>query len=140
MNYWLVKQEPEDYSWPDFVREDGTAWTGVRNFQARNNLKAMRQGDLVLFYHSGKEKAVVGIASVRKKAYPDPTANQEEGDWWCADLEPIKPLHAPVSLTTIRGDRTLHKISLLKQSRLSVLPLTKAEFTRILKLAQTHLK
>src|ERR1041384_3258558 len=100
-NYWLVKQEPEDYSWDDLVRDKKTAWTGVRNFQARNNLRNMKTGDSVLFYHSGKEKSVVGIAEVAKAAYPDPTAEDES--WIAVDLKPRKALANPVALTDIRA-------------------------------------
>ncbi|HEY5791687.1 MAG TPA: EVE domain-containing protein [Chthoniobacterales bacterium] len=132
MNYWMVKQEPEAYSWETFVKDKGAAWTGVRNFQARNNLRAMRKGDPVLYYHSVSEKAVVGIAQVAKEAYPDPTAT--EGDWSCVDLKPRKPLAGPVSLEVIKASRELAGIPLVKQSRLSVLPLTEAHFREILRL------
>ena len=135
MQYWLVKQEPEDYSWHNLVHDGRTAWTGVRNFQARNNLRAMERGDLVFFYHSVSEKQVVGIAKVAKEAYPDPTAT--EGDWSCVDLVPVKPLSRPVSLETIRADRLLKDMKLVKQSRLSVTPLTKAQFDQVLKLGET---
>src|SRR5213594_1358752 len=99
MSYWLVKQEPEDYSWMTLAKEGRTAWTGVRNFAARLHLRAMKQGDRVLFYHSVSEKQIVGIARVVKEAYPDPTAT--EGDWSCVDLTPVKPLKKPVILDTI---------------------------------------
>ncbi len=137
MQYWLVKQEPDDYSWSDLVKDRRTAWTGVRNFQARNNLRAMKLGDAVLFYHSGLEPQVVGIAKVATAAYPDPTAT--EGDWSCVDLAPIKPLQAPVSLAAIKADKRLTHMPLIKQSRLSVMPLTSAEFARILALGDTTL-
>ncbi|MBC8097239.1 MAG: EVE domain-containing protein, partial [Akkermansiaceae bacterium] len=120
MNHWLVKQEPEAYSWSDFVRDGRTVWTGVRNFQARNNLRAMKRGDLVLFYHSVSEKQVVGLARVDKEAYPDATA--EEGDWSCVDLVPVKALKTPVTLEQIKADKVLKEIPLVKQSRLSVTP------------------
>jgi predicted RNA-binding protein with PUA-like domain len=135
MNHWLVKQEPEAYSWSDFVKDGRTAWTGVRNFQARNNLRAMKQGDWVLFYHSVSEKQVVGLARVQKEAYPDPTAT--EGDWSCVDLAPAKPLKKPVTLEQIKADKLLKAIPLVKQSRLSVTPLSKEEFSHLLKLAET---
>ena len=135
MQYWIVKQEPEAYSWTNFVKEGGTAWTGVRNFQARNNLRAMKKGDLVLYYHSVSDKQVVGIAKVLKEAYPDTTA--KDGDWSCVDLAPMKPLHSPVSLDAIKKDKLLANIPLVKQSRLSVQPLNKSQFQRILKLGQT---
>ena len=134
-HHWLVKQEPEAYSWADFLKDGKTAWTGIRNFQARNNLRAMKPGDLVLFYHSGKEKQVCGLARVEQEAYPDPTAN--EGDWVCVDLAPVKTLKQPVSLDTIRADSILKNILLVRQSRLSVAPLTEAEFNRLLALAAT---
>ena len=137
MNYWLVKQEPEDYSWNDFVRDKRTAWTGVRNFQARNNLRAMEKGDPVFYYHSGEEKQVVGIARVVKAAYADPTA--EEGDWSAVDLAPANPLAKPVSLQSIKADRMLREMALAKNSRLSVSPVTKSQFDRVLEFAETKL-
>src|SRR5678816_3765505 len=99
-SYWMVKQEPETYSWDDFVRDGSTDWSGVRNYQARNNLKAMKPGDKVLFYHSGKGKEVVGLAEVVKSAYPDPTADDPQ--WVAVDLKPVKPLATPVQLAAIR--------------------------------------
>ncbi len=133
MNYWLVKSEPEAYSWMQFVKDGKTAWTGVRNFQARNNLRAMKKGDHVFFYHSVSDKQIVGLARVTKEFYPDATA--EEGDWSCVDLEPVKPLKNPVSLEIIKTDATLKELPLVKQSRLSVTPLTKAQAERILKIS-----
>ena len=135
MQYWIVKQEPEAYSWANFVNDGRTAWTGVRNFQARNNLRAMKKGDLVLYYHSVSDKQAIGIAKVIKEAYPDPTG--KEGDWSCVDLAPVKPLDSPVSLAAIKKDKLLENIPLVKQSRLSVQPLNKMQFQRILKLGQT---
>jgi predicted RNA-binding protein with PUA-like domain len=135
MNYWLVKQEPEDYSWATFAGEKRTGWTGVRNFQARNNLRAMNKGDLVLYYHSGEEKAVVGVARVDKSAYPDPTAT--EGDWSSVDLLALKPLKAPVSLQVIKADPILKTMRLVRQSRLSVTPVTEEQFARVLVLGET---
>lgn len=132
MQCWLVKQEPETYSWANLVTEKTTAWTGVRNFAARNNLRAMRSGDPVLFYHSGEEKRVVGIARVKKEAYPDPTAS--EGDWSCVDIAAAKPLKAPVTLAQMKSDSALKNLRLFKQSRLSVVPLTPQEFDRIVEL------
>ncbi|HEY1769327.1 MAG TPA: EVE domain-containing protein [Chthoniobacterales bacterium] len=131
-NYWLVKQEPESYSWTDFVRDGLTNWTGVRNFQARNNLRAMRKGDAVLYYHSVSEKAVVGIAEVTKEAFPDPTA--KEGDWSAVELKAVKPLKHPVTLDRIKTEPRLREIALLRNSRLSVQPLGKAEFELIVRL------
>ena len=127
--YWLVKQEPEGYSWDDLVRDRGTEWTGVRNFQARNNLRQMKAGDRVLFYHSGEQKAVVGIAQVAKAAYPDPSA--DEAQWVAVDIKPVKPLGAPVPLTTIKTEPKLANMLLVRQSRLSVMPVTKEEFETI---------
>jgi predicted RNA-binding protein with PUA-like domain len=135
MNYWLAKSEPEAYSWSQFVKDGKTAWTGVRNFQARNNLRAMKRGDLVLFYHSVSDKQVVGIAKVTKEAYPDATA--EEGDWSCVDLAPAKALAKPVTLEQIKADKVLKEMPLVRQSRLSVTPLTDVQFKRLLELAET---
>jgi predicted RNA-binding protein with PUA-like domain len=135
MNYWMVKQEPEEYGWADFLREKRVAWTGVRNFSARNNLRSMKKGDPVLFYHSVSEKQVVGIAMVEKEAYPDPAAT--EGDWSSVDLVPAQGLDQPVPLHAIKADKALKEIKLVKQTRLSVIPLTKTEFDRILKLGKT---
>ena len=136
-NYWLVKQEPEAYSWTTFVKEGRTAWTGVRNFQARNNLRAMKKDDLVLFYHSVSEKQVVGLARVDKEAYPDPTAT--EGDWSVVDLRPVKTLQVPVTLAGIKADKILKDMPLVRQSRLSVTSVTAPQFNRILKLSKTTL-
>jgi predicted RNA-binding protein with PUA-like domain len=131
-SYWLVKQEPEAYSWDDFVRDGLTKWTGVRNFQARNNLRAMRKGDAVLFYHSVSDKAVVGIAQVTREAFPDPTA--KEGDWSAVELKPVKALKKPVILERIKVEPKLRDIVLLRNSRLSVQPLGKEEFELICRL------
>lgn len=137
MNYWLAKSEPESYSWAQLVKDGKTAWTGVRNFQARNNLRAMKKGDAVFFYHSVTDKQVVGLARVVKEAYADATA--DEGDWSCVDLAPVKPLTAPVTLETIKEDKVLKDMPLVKQSRLSVTPLTEAQAKRVLELARTKL-
>ena len=134
MQYWLVKQEPAAYSWSAFVKEGKAAWTGVRNFQARNHLRAMKKGDLVLFYHSVTGKQIVGIARVEREAYPDPTAT--EGDWSCVGLAPMKPLSEPVGLETIKSDKTLKTLPLVKQGRLSVMPVSPEQFERVLKLSQ----
>jgi predicted RNA-binding protein with PUA-like domain len=130
---WLVKQEPSSYSWSEFVAEGQTSWTGVRNYAARNNLRRMRKGDEVLFYHSGEEKAVVGIAKVMRTAYSDPTA--KEGDWSTVDLAAVRPLRQPVTLREIKGNSRLRKIPLVRQSRLSVMPLTEPEFREIVNMA-----
>ena len=135
MNYWLVKSEPAAYAWSQLVKDGRTAWTGVRNFQARNNLRAMKKGDVVGFYHSVSDKQVVGLARVAKEFYPDATA--EEGDWSCVDLTPVKAMKHPVPLEAIKADSILKEMKLVKQSRLSVTPLTPAEFARLLELAGT---
>ena len=137
MNHWLVKQEPEKYPWAQFVKDKGTYWDGVRNYQARNNLRAMKTGDLVLYYHSVSEKAVVGVAKVTREAYPDPTAT--EGDWSVVDLKPVRAVVVAVTLAQIKADAKLAGMGLLKQSRLSVSPLSAAEFKRVLKLGNTKL-
>jgi predicted RNA-binding protein with PUA-like domain len=134
MKHWMVKQEPSAYPWEQFVRDGGTAWTGVRNFQARNNLRAMRRGDAVLYYHSVEGKCVVGVAEVAREAYPDPTA--EEGDWSCVDLKPVEALRRPVGLDEIKAEPALAEIALLRQSRLSVMPLAKGEFDAVLRLSK----
>jgi predicted RNA-binding protein with PUA-like domain len=132
-SYWLVKQEPFSYSWSDFTAEGGTSWTGVRNYTARNNLRRMRKDDEVLFYHSGADKAVVGIARVARPAYRDPTA--KEGDWSAIDLVPVKPLRRPVTLREIKDNPRLKKVQLVRQSRLSVMPLAAEEFRTIVRMA-----
>ncbi|MBI3882153.1 MAG: EVE domain-containing protein [Verrucomicrobia bacterium] len=131
-HFWLVKSEPAAYAWTAFVKDGGAAWTGVRNFQARNNLRAMRRGDPVLFYHSVTDKQVVGLAQVAREAYADPTA--KEGDWSCVGLAPVKPLARPVTLDQLKADRLLREMPLLKQSRLSVTPVTEEQFGRIMEL------
>ena len=132
--FWLVKQEPSAYSWADFVADGKTSWTGVRNYTARNNLRAMRKGDSVLFYHSVTDKAVFGIAKVLREAYRDPTAT--EGDWSAVDLAPEKPLRRPVTLDEIKRNPHLKDIALLRLSRLSVQPLSSVEFQEILRMAR----
>jgi predicted RNA-binding protein with PUA-like domain len=133
--YWLMKSEPFKYSFAQLVRDGQTMWDGVRNFEARNNLRAMKAGDLVLFYHSNDGKAVVGVARIKRAAYADPTAPEE--DWSVVDVEPLVPLKAQVSLETIRSEPDLAEIQLLKRSRLSVVPVSKDHFDRILKLGKT---
>lgn len=134
--FWLVKSEPGAYSWERFVAERGTFWSGVRNPTARNHLGAMRAGDAVLFYHSGEGKAVVGIAKVTKPAYPDPTADDPK--WLAVDLAPVKPLAQPVTLAAIKAEKSLADIPLVRLSRLSVMPLPKAAFEKILALGKTQ--
>ena len=129
---WLVKQEPTSYPFAQLVKDGQTAWTGVRNFQARNNLRAMKKGDRLFYYHSVKERQIVGLAKVVKEAYPDPTAT--EGDWSCVDIAPVKTLPQPVTLASIKADAKLKEIALVRQSRLSVVPLTEAEADHLAKL------
>ncbi|TGE10262.1 EVE domain-containing protein [Hymenobacter fodinae] len=133
MNYWLVKSEPAAYSWADFNRDGGTDWTGVRNYQARNFLQQMQPGDLVLYYHSVSDKEVVGVAQVAAPAAPDATAEAGSG-WVAVHLKPQEPLPRPVSLAQIKQDQRLSQIGLLRQSRLSVMPLRAEEFDVILEL------
>lgn len=132
MNYWLVKQEPEAYSFDDLVRDGKTDWTGVRNFQARNNLRAMRAGDPVLFYHSVSEKAIVGIAEVSREEFTDPSDEK----WIAVEIKPVEKFAKPVSLERIKASEKLENIALIKQSRLSVMPLTAEEFAEIRRLAE----
>ncbi len=133
--YWLVKQEPEAYPWSQLVADKKTAWTGVRNFQARNHLRAMKSGDAVLYYHSVTGKQIVGIAEVVREAYPDPTAT--EGDWSVVDLAPRRALERPVDLATLKADPITRDMPLIRQSRLSVMPLEATVFQRILELSGT---
>ncbi len=134
-SYWLVKSEPFKYAWDELVKDGSTYWDGVRNYSARNNLRAMRKGDLVLYYHSNEGKEVVGIARVTRESYPDPTTDDER--WLVVDVEPVKALAEPVSLAAIKGDPKLREMALVRQSRLSVMPVTKPEFDRVLKLGKT---
>ncbi len=133
MNYWLLKSEPEAYSYQPLVKENTGRWDGVRNYMARNNLRAMAVGDLALFYHSVQEKAVVGVCKVSKTAYADPTA--ESGDWSCVEVKPVKKLPIPVTLEQIKSEPALAQIAMLKYNRLSVVPLTEAEYQHILEMA-----
>ena len=130
--HWLVKQEPTAYSWDQFVRDKGTSWEGVRNYQARNNLKAMKTGDRVLYYHSVVGQEVVGIAEVAREAYPD----KRDERWVVVDLKPVEPLKKPVTLEAIKGVPALKDIALIRQSRLSVQPLTKDAFDTIVKMGR----
>jgi predicted RNA-binding protein with PUA-like domain len=132
MNYWLVKSEPFKYSWARFNEDKRTFWDGVRNYQARNNLKGMKEGDLVLFYHSNEGMCVVGIAKVVREFYQDPTT--DDTNWVVVDLAPVETLKNAVTLSQIKGDEYLKDISLVRQGRLSVMPLKAAEFDRILEL------
>jgi predicted RNA-binding protein with PUA-like domain len=132
LQHWLVKQEPESYPWDAFVRDGGTAWEGVRNYQARNNLRAMGVGDRVLFYASGESKSVIGIAEVARAAFPDATA--DEPGWVAVELKPVRALARPVSLAQIKAEPALAQIALVRHTRLSVMPLGRVEFNRIVKL------
>lgn len=132
--YWLVKQEPAQYPFSQLQKDRVTRWDGVRNFQARNNLRAMKKGDPILYYHSVQEKAVVGLCEVVREAYPDPTA--QAGDWSVVDLKAVRALPKPVTLEQIKTTPALKNIALLKQSRLSVMPITAAEFAAIVQLGQ----
>lgn len=134
MQYWLVKSEPVKYSWEQLLKDKKTFWDGVRNYQARNNLREMKKGDLVLFYHSNDGKNVVGIAKVVKEFYQDPTT--DDPNWVVVDLAPYKSLKNPVGLDVIKSDKKLQNISLVRQGRLSVMPLKQAEFDRILELSE----
>ncbi len=129
MKYWLLKSEPETYSYDHLVKEKTGRWDGVRNYMARNNLRAMEVGDLALFYHSVSEKAVVGICKVSKTAYPDPTA--ESGDWSCVEVEPVRKLDLPVTLEQLKAEPALAGMAMFKYNRLSVAPLTEDEFRRV---------
>ena len=137
-SYWLAKSEPSAYSWEQLVSDGSTYWDGVRNYQARNNLNAMKKGDWMLFYHSVKGCEVVGIARVTREAYPDPTTDDER--WVAVDIEPLRALERPVPLSEIKADPALAEMALVRQSRLSVMPVTRTEFDRILKLSGTKLR
>jgi predicted RNA-binding protein with PUA-like domain len=134
MKYWMVKQEPEAYSFDRLLREESTDWTGIRNFQARNNLREMRVGDKVLFYHSVSEKAVVGLAEISREAFAD--ATDEEGKWIAVEIKAVRKFEKPVKLDEIKRNADLQNIALLKQSRLSVIPLSETEFKTIIELTE----
>jgi len=138
MNYWLVKSEPFKYSWEKFNEDKKTFWDGVRNYQARNNLRGMKKGDLVLFYHSNEGKEIVGVAKVAKEAYQDPTTDDK--NWVVVDLIPHITLKSPVTLEEMKQDIILSETSLIKQSRLSVMPFTADQFNRVLMLAEEKSK
>lgn len=132
--HWLIKSEPFKYSFDRLVADGSTTWDGVRNFEARNNLRAMKPGDLCLYYHSNEGKAVVGIAKVARAAYPDPTSR--DGDWSAVDIEPVRPLPRPVTLEEMRSDRVLGKMAMFRRPRLSVVPVTKDEFDGVVELSR----
>lgn len=127
--HWLVKTEPSTYAWSDLVRDKRTHWDGVRNHQAKNNLAAMRKGDLVLVYHSGGDKQVVGVARVARESFPDPSAADE--GWLAVDIEAVEPLASPVGLAEIKALAELRDMALVRQSRLSVMPVSPAEFRAV---------
>ena len=132
--HWLVKSEPSKYGWDKFVEDKQTPWEGVRNYTARNNLKAMKKGDEVFFYHSNEGLEIVGVANVAKEAYQDPTT--DDTNWVVVDLKPVKKIKKPVTLATIKADKRLESISLVKQGRLSVCPITDEEWDIILQLGE----
>jgi len=136
MSFWLIKSEPFKYSWDQFVKDKQTFWDGVRNYQARNNLRAMKKGDLALWYHSNEGLEIVGIAKVVTEAYQDPTT--EETAWVVVDFKPVKKLKKPVSLATVKADKRLANMALVKAQRLSVQPVTEAEWEIIMELSETQ--
>ena len=131
MNYWLMKSEPSVYSWTNLEKDKKATWDGVRNFQARNNLKAMKKDDLAFLYHSNEDKAIIGIAKIIKENYPDP----KDKDWIVVDIAPVEKLKSPVSLAQIKADKRLVDMVLVRASRLSVQPVRKEEFEMIIKLS-----
>jgi predicted RNA-binding protein with PUA-like domain len=135
--YWLIKSEPFKYSWDDLVSDGSTYWDGVRNYEARNNLAAMKKGDLALYYHSNKGKEVVGVARVIGESYPDPTTDDDR--WVVVDVEPVVPFSRPVTLKEIKGDEILSEMLLVKRGRLSVVSVERLEFQRVLSLGKTKL-
>jgi len=136
-SHWLVKSEPSAYSWENLRRDKSARWDGVRNFEARNNLRAMKKGDLVFYYHSSEGKEIVGITKVVKESYADPTAT--EGDWSVVDLAPVKPLARPVTLAALKSDKALANLAVVRKPRISVVSITPAEFAHILEMAETEL-
>ncbi len=136
--YWLMKSEPNEYSYQDLEKDGWTHWDGVRNYQAQNNMRAMKKGDEILIYHSVGPKEVVGIAKLKKEQYPDPTNNPDnpKEKWILVDIEPVKPLKSPVTLADVKAEASLAEIGLIKQSRLSVMPLKKSEFDKIVAMSK----
>ena len=132
-NYWLVKQEPEAYSWTAFVKEGKAAWTGVRNFQAANNMKAMKEGDRAFFYHSNEGKEIVGVVEIVRAFYPNP--NEPSPHFGLVDVAPVMPVKKPVTLTEMKATAALKDMALIRQSRLSVCPVTDAEWATVCKMA-----
>ncbi len=139
MAYWLIKSEPYKYPFSELLRDGVTAWDGVRNYEARNNLRAMKKGDLALYYHSNEGKEIVGIARVKREAYPDPTAKTDEGDWSAVDFEPVVAFTVPVTLAFIKQHATLSAMMIVKRSRISVVPVTAAELKAILSAGKTKM-
>jgi predicted RNA-binding protein with PUA-like domain len=133
MNHWLMKTEPDTFSWDDLVRDKKTGWDGVRNFQARSHLKAMKKGDLAFVYHTGEEKSIIGIAKVTRENYPDPKDNE----WVAVEIAPVNKLKNPVSLAQIKADKRLSNMVLVRASRLSVQPVKKEEFDMIIALSES---
>lgn len=136
MNYWLIKSEPFKYSWDQFVKDKTTFWDGVRNYQARNNLRAMKKGDQVLFYHSNEGLEIVGIAKVVKEHYQDPTT--DDANWVVVDVKAVKAIKKPVTLATMKADKRLEGLGLIKQGRLSVSPVTPGEWAVIMELGEMN--
>jgi len=134
MNYWLMKTEPSTFSWDDLVRDKKTGWDGVRNFQARNNLKAMKKGDTAFIYHSMDEKSIVGVAKITRENYPDPSDN----NWVAVEIAPLKKLKKPVTLAQIKGDKRFNNMALVRSSRLSVQPVRKEEFDLLMALSEAN--
>ncbi len=132
MNYWLVKSEPSTYSWEQLVKDKKATWDGVRNYAARNNMRSMKKGDQVFFYHSNEGMAIVGITEVVKEAYQDPTT--DDANWVVVDLKPVKALPSPVTLAALKADKTFEQMALVRIGRLSVSPVSEAEYKKILKL------
>lgn len=137
MNYWLMKTEPSTYSWEDLVKDKKTDWDGVRSYEARNNIRAMKPGDLVFIYHSVSERLIHGIARITSEAYPDSTA--EEGDWSTIDLEPVKEMTNPVSLDEVKSLASLQDMALVRKQRLSVQPVKEKEWNQVLKMGKTEI-
>lgn len=137
MNYWLIKSEPSAYSWSQFCKDKKTSWDGVRNYAARNNLRAMQKGDLLLYYHSNEGLEIVGIACVTKTSYPDPTANDDT--WVSVQVKPVKALKKPVTLARVKSEPALANMQLIKLSRLSVSAVSAEEFNRVLEMGETTL-
>lgn len=135
MNYWLMKTEPGNYSWDDLLRDEWTYWDGVRNYQARNNMNAMKIGDKAFIYHSVNEKTVVGIAEIIKESYQDPTTDDER--WTCVDIKPLNQLKKPIELADIKSQDMLSEMVLVKNSRLSVQPVKKEEFDKIVEMSES---